>query len=164
MSKDGIRYICKVCRTHIDGNKIPTKSEKQQWKYMNIPTHLKKTLKRVTSFSKVIKKRRLNKEEPIDVDKALELNKLEAHLLKLIIPFVRIAHCPRGAYFKVRGNLILISADVSHSLSRILPVSQSVVPVCFKRKLEYKGNYLEEVIDKNKVKAYFDFYKENNPL
>ena len=163
ISKDGQRYICKVCRIHIKKGKIPTKSEKQQWKYANIPTHLKKTLTKVTSYSKVIKKRKLSKEVN-NIDRALELNKLEAHLLKLIIPFVRIAHCPRGTYFKVRGNLILISADVTHSLSRILPLSQNIIPVCFKRKLEYTGNYLEEVIDKNKVQAYFDFYKANNPL
>jgi hypothetical protein len=163
ISKDGQRYICKVCRSHIKEGKIPTKSEKQQWKYANIPTYLKKTLTKVTSYSKVIKKRKLSKEVN-NIDRALELNKLEAHLLKLIIPFVRIAHCPRGTYFKVRGNLILISADVTHSLSRILPLSQNIIPVCFKRKLEYTGNYLEEVIDKNKVQAYFDFYKMNNPL
>ena len=162
MSKDGKRYLCKVCRGHIDKENIPTKSEKLGWKYANIPAYLKKQIRRVSSYSKVVKKRRLSKDQR-NLDQALELNKLEAHLLKLIIPFVRIAHCPRGAYFKVRGNLILISADVSHSLSRILPVSQSIIPVCFKRKLEYKGNYLEEVIDKEKVKAYFDFYKFNNP-
>ena len=162
-SKDGKRYICKVCRSHIKDKKIPPKSEKQHWKLMNIPTHLKNTLKGVTNYSKVMKKRKLSTNS-IDIDKALELNKLEAHLLKLVIPFVRIAHCPRGAYFKVRGNLILISADVPDSLSQILPLPQNIIPVCFKRKLEYKGNYLEEVIDRNKVQAYLDFYKINNPL
>ena len=120
-------------------------------------------MQKVTSYSKVIKKRRLTVDNN-NIDQALELNKLEAHILKLVIPFVRIAHCPRGAYFKVRGNLILISADISHSLSRIIPVNQNVIPVSFKRRLEYKGNYLEEVIDKNKVLAYFEFYKTNNPL
>ena len=115
----------------------------------------------MNSHSKIAnKKNKYNKND----EQTFELNKLEAHLLKLTIPFVRIAHCPRGAYFKVKGSLIMISADISQSLSRILPQEQNILPVCFKRKLEYKGNYLEETIDKAKVQAYFDFYKENNPL
>ena len=80
-----------------------------------------------------------------------------------MIPFVRIAHCQRGSYFKVKGNLILISANVPHSLSKVLPKEQNLLPVCFKRKMEYKGNYLEEIIDKNKVNIFFDFYKKYNP-
>ena len=75
---------------------------------------------------KVIKRRKLSSDREDNVEQSLELNKLEAHLLKLTIPFVRIAHCPRGTYFKVRGNLILISADISHSLSRILPQGQKI--------------------------------------
>ena len=159
ISKDGKKYLCKVCRGHIDKENIPTKSEKLGWKYANIPAYLKQTIRKVSSYSKVAKKKKLSRDQR-NMDQAMELNKLEAHILKLIIPFVRIAHCPRGAYFKVRGNLILISADVSHSLSRILPVSQSIITVCFKRKLEYKGNYLEEVIDKEKVKLILTFTKE----
>ena len=164
ISKDGKRYVCKVCRPQIDAKKIPKKSEKPHLKYTDIPAYLKKHIKNVTNYSKLIKRRKLSNDREHNIDQSLELNKLEAHLLKLTIPFVRIAHCPRGAYFKVRGSLILISADISHSLSRILPQSQNILPVCFKRKLEYKGNYLEEAIDKMKVKAYFEFYKEHNPL
>ena len=84
--------------------------------------------------------------------------------MKIVLPFVRVAHCPRGIYFKVKGGLILISADISTTLSRILPQPQNLIPVCLNRKLEYKGNYIEEVIDKEKVKAYFQFFKQYNPL
>ena len=73
----------------------------------------------------------------------LKLNKLESYLLKLVIPFIRIAHCPRGHYFQVRGDLILISADVSHSLTEVLPLQQSLIPVRFKRKLSYTGSFIE---------------------
>ena len=99
-----------------------------------------------------------------NINQVLELNKLEAHLLKLVIPFVRIAHCQSGSYLKVKGNLILISANITHSLSKILPKEQNILPVCFKRKMEYKGNFLEEMIDKNKVDLYFKFFKNYNPL
>ena len=57
-----------------------------------------------------------------------------------------------------------MSSDISHSMSRILPRTQNLLPVCLKRKLEYTGNYIEEIIDKNKVNAYFNFFKRYNPL
>ena len=37
---------------------------------------------------------------------------------KLVIPFIRIAHCPKGPYLKLKGDLILISSDISHSITR----------------------------------------------
>ena len=96
-----------------------------------------------------------------DIDQTLQLNKLEAHLLKLVIPFLRIAHCPRGRYIKVKGSIILISSDISHSMSKVLPRKQNLLPVTLKRKLEYTGNYMEEVIDRKKVAAYFHFFDKN---
>merc|ERR1712208_132051 len=94
----------------------------------------------------------------------LQLNRLEAYLLKLIIPFIRIIHCSRGSYLKVKGDLILISSDISQSLSKVLPVDQSLIPVCFKRKLTYTGSYIEEYIERQKVKAYYSWFKKYNHL
>ena len=85
----------------------------------------------------------------------IELNRLEDYLLKPVIPFIRIGHLPRGSYFKVKGELIMISADVIESLEKILPVEQNFIPVSFKRKLEYTGHYIQEYVDKRKVFAYF---------
>ena len=45
----------------------------------------------------------------------------------------------------------MISADVQQTVDKILPVTQNLIPVSFKRKLEYAGYFLEEYIDKNKV-------------
>ena len=81
-----------------------------------------------------------------------------------MIPFIRLANCPRGKYFKVKGDLILISSDIEQSLSKILPVQQSLIPVCFKRKLSYTGSYIEEYIEKEKIKLYFSWLKRNNHL
>ena len=94
----------------------------------------------------------------------MQLNKLESFLLKTVVPFIRIAHCPRGSYFKVLGDLILISADVSDSMDKILPLEQSLIPVSFKRKLAYQGSYIEEFVEKEKVSQYFDWFKKNNHL
>ena len=81
-----------------------------------------------------------------------------------MIPFIRIAHCPRSHYFKVKGDLILISSDVAHSISRIIPVEQNLIPVCFKRKEIYHGSFIEEFIEKEKVLLYFSWLKKNNHL
>lgn len=74
-----------------------------------------------------------------------------------------MGHCPRGRYLQVRGNVILISADLPHSIEKILPQEQDLFPVSFKRKLVYEGHFIEEIIDKNKVIAWFKWFKKNNP-
>ena len=89
---------------------------------------------------------------------------MEQFILKLTIPFIRVAHCERGTQTKVRGNLILISADVASSLEKILPLPQNIVPIRFRRKLTYDGHYLAEYIDRRKVELYFDWFKKHNPL
>ena len=115
-----------------------------------------------------MKERNLSTNSPLDQEnherQVLQLNRLEAYLLKLIIPFIRIAHCPRGSYFKVKGDLILISSDICHSLTKILPVNQGLIPVSFKRKLSYTGSYIEEYIEKDKVKMYYSWLKKYNQL
>ena len=110
VSKDGNRYLCKSCRLQIDQKKNPKKSEKHLIKYSAFPNFLQEDLKKVTDYVKILKKRKIQPMNEANIKQVLKLNKLEAHLLKLVIPFVRIAHCTRGAYFKVRGNLILISS------------------------------------------------------
>ena len=58
--------------------------------------------------------------------------------------------------------MILISADVEGSMNKILPHEQNLIPVALKRKLVYEGYYMREIIDKNKLKIYFDWLKQNN--
>ena len=93
-----------------------------------------------------------------------ELNRLEHYLLKLVIPFLRIGHCTRGRYLRLQGQLIMVSADLVSSMEKILPIKQNLIPVSFKRKLEYQGYYIQEYIDKEKVTEYFNFLKIYNHL
>ena len=58
--------------------------------------------------------------------------------------------------------MILISADVEGSMNKILPHEQNLIPVALKRKLVYEGYYMREIIDKNKLKIYFAWLKQNN--
>jgi hypothetical protein len=76
-----------------------------------------------------------------------------------------IGHCTAGSgYFKMKGSVIMISADVTKTIEKILPVMQNLIPVSFKRKLVYSGHYIREYIDKKKLIEYFRFFKTNNHL
>ena len=144
-------------------NKVPKRSHVSKYKFANFPRSFINKLKQKCRFTEQNKTKFSQDKESYE-RKFLALNRLEAYLLKCVIPFIRIAHCPRGPYLKVKGDLILISSDIDHSLAKVLPVNQSLIPVCFKRKLAYSGSYIEEYIEKEKIKMYFDFFKKNNHL
>ena len=148
------QYVCNLCLKGIKCDKVPKRSKKCHFNFSNFPSYLVQKLKAVC-------KQNQEKVHHVENDE-MKLNKLESFILKLVIPFIRVAHCPRGKYLKVRGDLILISSDISHSLSRILPLNQALIPVCFKRKLSYEGSYLEEFIEKEKVITYFSWFKKYN--
>ena len=48
-------------------------------------------------------------------------------------------------------------------MTKILPNEQNIIPVSLKRKLAYKGFYIEEWVDRQKVEIYFKWFKANNP-
>ena len=148
-SKDQV--VCNICLKDIKQNKVPKRSHRSAFKFANFPRYLIQNFKKICKVNNNNLNTLILDEENQD-RQALKLNRLEAYLLKLVIPSIRIAHCPRGPYLKLKGDLILISSDIGHSLSKILPVQQSIIPVCFKRKLSYTGSYIEEYVEKDKVK------------
>ena len=156
-NSDGKFYVCETCKTSIDKNIEPRRAQKEILGFLSFPAELKKVLE--------IHCKPKNEEERDDAEqKYLKLNRLEDHLLKQVIPFIRIGHLPRGQYFQVKGVLIMISANVEESLNKILPVDQNLVPVSFKKKLEYSGHYIQEYVDKKKVLTYFNWFKKYNHL
>ena len=92
------------------------------------------------------------------------LNLMEQYLLKLTIPFIRVAHVPRSPNLKLVGGSVCIQANISHTVEKLQITSENIIPVSFKRKVEYRGHYLEQVIDKGKVFQWLTFLKQNNPL
>ena len=64
----------------------------------------------------------------------LNSSKCEDYLLKLVISFFRVAHLPRGRYFKAIGDLILTTTDFVQTMKKLLPLQQSLIPVPFKKK------------------------------
>merc|ERR1712215_125884 len=72
---------------------------------------------------------------------------------------------PGYGQYKVKGPMITVETDVTNTLNeKILPRQQELIPVALKRKLSYKGTVMEEMVSKNKVQAYFDYFKTYNPL
>merc|ERR1712240_462506 len=140
LSIDGKYYVCKYCKNIIKKNKIPPCNEISK-KFMidNLPKEF--------------------------LTEEMSLSKLESHLLKLIISFIRIAYIPGYGQFKVKGPMITVEADVTETLNeKVLPRQQELIPVALKRKLSYKGTVLEEMVSKSKVQAYFNYFKQFNPL
>ena len=151
---DGKHYICNTCKISLKNNKEPVRAQRELLGLLDFPENFKEELKNIC------KPQNPKKESKNFTD----LNKLEDFLLKLVIPFIRIGHLPRGPHLKVKGDLIMISSNLAHSLNNILPQSQDLIPVSFKRKLEYKGYYIEEYVDRDKLHAYFNFFKKYNHL
>jgi hypothetical protein len=138
-SFDGNYYICKSCQRTLKKGRIPSCNEvKYKFQVPHLPSEL-------TTDNMV-------------------LNKCEAHLLKLIIPFIRVVHIPRSAEFKIHGPLICVESNIKQSLETVLPIDQELIPVALKRRPEYKGAYVEEVVSKKKIMAYFTYLKKVNPL
>ncbi len=136
-SVDGNHYICTSCRKQIQNDRIPTRSDRDLIDYYTFP---------------------------VDILENGHLNKLETFLFKNPIPFIRVANCKMGMYLKLHGNLVLISSDLKHSTDKILPHKQELIPVSLKRKLAFSGYYLEEWVDVEKVRNYFQWFKKNNPF
>ena len=93
-----------------------------------------------------------------------KLNLLEQYLIKLTIPFIRVAHIPRTPNLKLLGGSVCIQSDLSHTVQRLDINPETIIPVSFKRKLQYEGHYIEQVIDKEKVFQWLSYLKRNNHL
>ena len=66
-------------------------------------------------------------------------------MLKLVIPFRRIAHVPGYGEFKIKGPMITVEADVKKTLNeKILPRQQELIPVALKIKFTYKEKVLQK--------------------
>merc|ERR1712121_169889 len=85
LSIDGKYYVCKSCKNIIQKNRIPPCNEiSNNFMIDKLPEKF--------------------------LTEEMSLSKLESHLLKLIIPFIRIAYIPGYGQFKVKGPMITVEA------------------------------------------------------
>ena len=157
INADGRFYVCLTCKASIDRNTEPKKAQKEILGFLSFPSELTEMLKLNCTPKSQTERNDQNRND-------LMLNRLEDYLLKPVITFIRIGHLPRGRYFQLKGELIMISANIEDTMKQILPVKQSFIPVSFKKKLEYSGHYIQEYIDRKKIKLYFEWYKKFNHL
>ena len=151
-SKDGELYVCLSCKQSIEKNQEPNRAMYEFLAYLDFPTEFKKNLEKICLGA------------PNDSKPKTELNKLEDFLLKLCIPFIRIAHLPSGPYSQVKSGLVMFSSEVDQSIKKILPLTQKLLPISFKRSMKYDGHFIEEYVDRDKVLAYFQWFRKNNHL
>ena len=154
---DGNFYVCQSCKLSIVKDRHPRRCQKELLGLLNFPNTFFDELEKVC-----VPYKKQNRDDP--EKKYLQLNRLEDFLLKPVIPFIRIAHLPRGRYIQLKGDLIMITANVPDSLTKIISVNQQLVPVALKRKLEYRGHFICEYVDKIKLIKYFYFLKRHNHI
>ena len=93
------------------------------------------------------------------------LNKLETRLLCLRVAFMKMVALPSGKQRCIHGpavNVPIRLDSVVQTLPR-LPDQSQLVPLKFKRKLEYKGHYMYEYITPEKIFSALDWLKANHP-
>ena len=155
-NKNGNFYVCNTCKLSIMKDVEPRRSQKEILGLLEFPEEFMEELEQCCTRSL----KEINDPEK----KYLKLNRVEDYLLKPVIPFIRIGHLPRGRYFQLKGDLIMVSADVEETMNKILPRSQNLLPVAFKRKIEYHGHFMAEFIDRRKVQSYFKWFQQHNHL
>ena len=107
-SREEGQFVCNLCLKDIRKGKLPKRSHKNSYKFANFPKYLIDKLKNICPMRKDEFASGLTLDKENHERQEMKLNKLEAYLLKLCIPFIRIAHCPRGTYFKIKLHKGLI--------------------------------------------------------
>ena len=101
ISKDGNFYVCISCKNMIKNGKMSPKENRSFKILETFPSSLEEKLRRECHFQDLLLANKERFGESRISTKYLFPNKLEDFLLKLIIPFCRIGHCPRGRYLQV---------------------------------------------------------------
>ena len=96
-----------------------------------------------------------------------KLNNLEAYLIKLCIPFLRLANMPRSPNLKTFGPMCVLvqKKDYIQKIeARLYLHHKTLIRVNFKGKISFTGSYISKVIDPSKVFTWLDYLKRNKPL
>ena len=96
----------------------------------------------------------------------IDLNELECRLLAPRLAFQNLMQAPRGKQFKITGNIVNFSADVTSTVSMLprLPNETSTIKVNLKRRLQYKSSALPQNIRPQKVAEAAKWLINNGPL
>ena len=89
---------------------------------------------------------------------------LEIQLIAKIIPFMKIVAMPRGAQHGIKGQVVLVPADLN-KITTALPRSTAesqIISLALKRRLSDKSHVLKQYIRPEKVTEALNYLKKEN--
>ncbi|KAK6165196.1 hypothetical protein SNE40_023581 [Patella caerulea] len=92
------------------------------------------------------------------------LNSLEAHLIALNIPFMKMVNLAKTQQFKVSGETVCIPNNINE-VTKVLPRSEGsdqLIRLKLKKRITHKSYYQFEFVNKSKLRDALIFLKENN--
>ena len=95
-----------------------------------------------------------------------DLNELECRILAPRLAFQKLLQAPRGNQFKIKGNVVNVSADVNNTVNVLprLPQESGTIKVQLKRRLEYKSSALSLNVRPNKILQAANWLATNSIL
>ena len=129
-------WICSTCHNALKSGRTPTQSRANNLTLADLPTELQ------------------------------DLRPLEVRLISQRIPFMKLVALPKGSQKAIRGSAVNVPSklqSVTSILPRI-PETSQVVTMKLKRKLIYKGHYMQEYLRPQKIIEALTWLKRNNPL
>ena len=94
----------------------------------------------------------------------LRLTELENNIIALNIVFQKFHLKPKSRWSGTHDRLVNVAIreqDIKNTLKSLprTPVEEGLIPVCLKRKLEYKTTHLQQLIDIAKIYEYLHYLK-----
>jgi hypothetical protein len=134
ISSDGNEWVCKTCHKALLKNHMPSQAEQNGLQLEKIPDELK------------------------------DLNSLENHLLSQRQFFMKVFDLPRGKQKGIKGSVVNVPSNI-HTVVNMLPrmpKESGLVPVKLKRKLEYAGHSIYQLVTPTKLENALKYLKTNN--
>ena len=125
---DGKKYICYTCKNYLSKKKIPPMCHKNNLQLFDISQY-----------------------------EELHLTELENAMIALNIIFQKVIKLPKSRWPATKDRIVNIpvfAEDVIESVKRSprTPYSAGIIPVKFKRKLNYKNSHMIQYVSIDKVK------------
>ena len=129
-------YVCKTCDKSIKEKKLPSQAKANSLHLDTIPEIL------------------------------AELNELEIRLISRRILFMMLKELPSGRQRGLKGPAVNVPANLGGAITLLprIPSNMHIVTMEFKRRLQYKTNYLKDFIHPQQVMAALNYLKDNNSL
>ena len=95
-----------------------------------------------------------------------DLNPLELRFICLSLPFMKMVALPSGKQRSIHGPAVNVPSKVDTICNVLpcLPCQTELVPIKLKRKLSYRGHYMNDYITPQKPINALQFLKGNNSL